>query len=421
MRSHLEWLFRITLLAVLLASMVLWGRGRAIYFLGSDDLILLGRSRDVVSGNWHRLFEAQGPHVIPLFSLVRMYFDLHFPDRYDWMHYVVMAAHLTSTALVFALSKRYLEKEAALCAATLFTWQGLGGEAMFIRSQTTFVLSLPFLLGALHCISRPCAAPTYRWAVGCLVYLLIAVGLHSLAAAAAIPGILLGYYLLGRTGPRNHATDRLAWAACTVPFLLAWAVWLHWGLPSLSEIESGEVRFIKDQFVARLRNAVYGTALLFAYMVRRLQPTPPVLLAAVVGLIALLLLLRNQPAWRWIVSALSLTTGPALLAFLLRTSWSFSNSRYAYQSFLAVAVTAGGALNLVLVATRRWPIVRTGALAILFAVAAPFYYRSQHVRLDQTVAQLVHWHRRRACAKTTGSAGGASLSRFRRLGPQRPG
>ncbi len=384
-----RWIVRTVLLVILAASLLLWEKGRDVYFLGSDDLIFINRSRAIAGGDWGRLLEPQGPHVLPLFALIRLYGDLGFPGRYQSMHHLTIAAHLAAVILLFALSRRYFQTAAtALFAAALFAWQALGGEAFLIRSQSTFVLSLPFLLAGLYLLlSMDHDHPVRSAAGGCLC-LSLAVGLHSLAAVAALPGVILGYHLLGRSREtRRSSSDALAWTACAAPLLIGGAAWIRWGLPALNDEHRAQLPAIRDQLLGRTLDALHGVILHYGYIVRRLEPTRLVLTVAVLGLLALLLALRKEPGGRWIVTILALTVGPLFLSLLLRTQSGFSISRYAYQTFLAVAVAAGAALDLFLAKMKNRPLVAIGVI-LLLAAAAPLYYRSQQERWSRILTSL---------------------------------
>jgi len=384
-RRWLRWF----LFVVLAASLLLWEKGRDVYFLGSDDLIFINRSHAIAGGDWRRLLEPQGPHVLPLFGLIRLYGDLGFPGRYQWMHRLTISAHLVSILLLFVLSRRYFQTGAAsLFAAALFAWQALGGEAFLIRSQSTFVLSLPFLLAGLYLLLSMSTDHPARSAAGGCLCLSVAVGLHSLAAAAALPGVILGYHLLGGSREtRRSSSDALAFAGGAAPFLIGCAAWARWGLPGLNEEHRTQAPAIRDQILGRTADALHGVILHFGYIVRRIEPTPLVLTVAALGLLALLLLLRKEPGGRWIVTTLALTIGPLFLSLLLRTQSGFSISRYAYQTFLAVAVAAGATLDLLLTKSKSRPILASGVL-LLVAAAAPFYYRSQQERLSRILTSL---------------------------------
>ncbi len=75
----------------------------------------------------------------------------------------------------------------ALAVAGLFAWQAAGRVAFMAKAHSTYLISLPFLLGALYCLSRLEGATSPRWAAGVFLCLLLAIGLHSMVATLAIP------------------------------------------------------------------------------------------------------------------------------------------------------------------------------------------------------------------------------------------
>ncbi len=207
---------RVAVLAVAMASAAaLWVPLRRNLAFGTDELELLAVSRRIGAGEWGKLLAPQDVHIFPLYRLARVYFDWRFPLYDPWTYGAAVAAHLASALLLYALSRQWFETAAAaVAAACVFGWYASGGEALVIKTYYTFVWSLPLILGALYTLTRGRA----RWAG---VLLLGAVGLHSMAAALSIPGVLAGYYLLGR----DRRRDRAAWLACGIPFLTAVVLW----------------------------------------------------------------------------------------------------------------------------------------------------------------------------------------------------
>jgi len=360
------------LAAILVATVLLWGPWSNVYFIGPDDVKLVQASAALAAGDWSQLLAPQDVHVLPLFRLLRLWPDTHFPEEFHWLYRLSLLAHLASTGLLFMLSRRWLGASAsALAVAALFGWRTLGGDALLISSQNTYVVSLPFLLGALVCLDRLQRPNRRTWAAACLACLSVAVLLHSLVAAAAIPGVLAAYYLL----LRSKESDRLVWIACGLPLLLAMVLWRLWGLPGLRTSPDSR-HFLAADWGAQFCEALLGTALHFGSHVWRGRPTARVLaaLAAVCGL--LLWRLRDRPAARWVLASFALTAGPAFLIFLVRTSETYSHSRYAYQAFLPIAVVAGAALSLALSWLASRPALQAAVLALLLATA-PLYYLSQ--------------------------------------------
>ena len=379
----LSW--RVACLALLLsATVALWWPSHDDIFMGGDDVLLLRVSHEIAAGQWGVLLTPQSIHVLPLYRLVRLYFDLHFPDRFHWLHAVVLLAHLASVLLLYVLSRRFFASAtAALAVATLFAWHALGAEAFLAKSQSTFVLSLPFLLGGLYCLVR-------RRALAAGLCLTAAVGLHSMGAVAALPGVLLGYYLASRGLDRTR--DPLAWVAAAVPATLGVLLWLGWGL----SIESaGHIPGIPAgagplrETLLRCGLGLQGVLLHFGFLVRRAPPGPAVEAACVAGLAVLLFLLRDRPAWRWVVTALVLAVLPAFATFFLRDPLGYHLSRYSYQGFVPIAVTAGAVLDLALEALALRPAWR-GALCLVLICLAPLYYVTQRnsLRLRQEALRL---------------------------------
>jgi hypothetical protein len=360
-------------LALLLsAAVALWWPSHDDVFMGGDDVLLLRVSHEIGAGHWGELLTPQSIHVLPLYRLVRLYFDLHFPDRFHWFHAVVLLAHLASVLLLYLLSRRFsMSVTAALAVATLFAWHALGAEAFIAKSQSTFVLSLPFLLGGLYCLLQQRAA-----AAG--LCLAAAVGLHSMGAVAALPGVLLGSYLAGR---------KRDWLAVAAPAALGVLLWLGWGM----SIESaGHIPGIPAgagpmcETLLRCVLGLRGMLLHFGFLVRRAPPGLAVEAACVAGLAGLLFLLRGLPAGRWVVTALAMAVLPAFATFFLRDPLGYHLSRYSYQSFVPLAVAAGAILDLAPgVAWRR-------ALGVVLLCLAPLYYVTQRnsLRLRQEALRL---------------------------------
>jgi hypothetical protein len=375
-------------LALLLsAAVALWWPSHDDVFMGGDDVLLLRVSHEIAAGHWGGLLTPQSIHVLPLYRLVRLYFDVHFPDHFQWLHAVVVLAHLASVWLLYVLSRRFFASAAAaLAAATLFAWHALGAEAFIVKSQSTFVLSLPFLLGGLYCLVR-------RREAAAGLCLAAAVGLHSMGAVAALPGVLLGYYLAPRGPDRRRESDSLgAWLAVAAAVVLGVLLWLGWGMT----IESaGHIPGIPAgagplrEILLRCGLGLQGVLLHFGFLVRRAPPGPAAEAACVAGLAALLFLLRRRPAGRWVVTALAMAVPPAFATFFLRDPLGYHLSRYSYQSFVPLAVAAGAALDLALEAVAPRPAWRR-ALCLALICLAPLYYVTQRnsLRLREEALRL---------------------------------
>ncbi len=338
----------VVLAAALGATVALWVPLRRSLAFGTNELELLAVSRQIGAGEWGKLLAPQDVHVFPLYRLARVYGDWRFPLYDPWTYGAAMAAHLASVLLLYALSRQWFETAvAAVAVACVFGWHASGGEALFIKTYYTFVWSLPLILGALYALSRGGAA-------GAGFLLLAAVGLHSMAAALSIPGVLAGYYLLGR----DRRRDRAAWLACGIPFLAAVGLWatlagrgttLGPGLPSLF----GGAR---------------ETLRLFSYLVWLRDPDKWMVAAVVAGLALVVAALRGRAGARWVVTAVLLVAVPVGVGVAIRKK--ARQPRYRYPAGVALAVAAGGAVDAV---SRRWK----GAAVVLLLAAAPVYYWQQ--------------------------------------------
>lgn len=345
---------RAAVLAVAMAaSAAMWvPLGRNLAF-GTDELELLAVSRRIGAGEWGKLLAPQDVHVFPLYRLARVYFDWRFPLYDPWTFGAAVAAHLASALLLYALSRQWFETAAAaVAAAGVFGWHASGGEVLFIKTYYTFVWSLPLTLGALYALTRGRAG----WAG---VLLLGAVGLHSMAAALSIPGVLAGYYLLGR----DRSRDRAAWLACGIPFLTAVALWAALagrgttvapGLPSL---------WVGARETLRL----------FSYLVWLRDPDKWMVAAALTGLALVMTALWGRVGARWVLTAILLVAVPVGVGVAIRKK--ARQPRYRYPAGVALAVAAGGAVDAV---SRRWK----GAAVVLLLAAAPVYYWQQRRHRD---------------------------------------
>ena len=350
--------------AVVLAAVTLWSPAARELHIASDDREQMEVSRDVAGGRWGRLLEFHDQvHLIPLFRLVRLPFDLHFPERFHWMHAVAVAAHLASVVLLYRLSRRYLEEAGALAASALFALNGLGAEALIIKSQNTYVLSLPLVLGALLLLLGGRAAA----AAGALA---AGVGLHAETVLPAIPAVLISYYLL--EGPREKR--RAAWIACGAPLVMGGLAWAALGSPELAAARASH-----SGVAARLWDGVWGAALHYGFLVRHEPPSGWVVAAGALGLAAALAAARNR---RLPAAGLALSALPLVAILMLRGGAGYQTSRYCYQSFVAVALAAGAAVDRA-AATR----FRTAAAALLVALA-PVYYLNQRSILQRKTALL---------------------------------
>src|SRR5712692_4398073 len=137
---------------ILAAAARLWWPTEFLLVIPSDDTQLMTVDREVLAGDWKKLWAPQDVHVFPLFRLIRLYFELHFAGRFRWLQLVVILAHWISVLLLFGLTKQYLRTSGgALVVAGLFAWNALGRVAFFRKADSSYILSLPLILGALYC------------------------------------------------------------------------------------------------------------------------------------------------------------------------------------------------------------------------------------------------------------------------------
>jgi len=383
------------LFAVLAASVRLWWPpSDFLLVMPSDDTQLMAVDRAVLAGYWSRLLTPQDVHVYPLFRLIRLYFELHFLERYAWLQSVAIAAHLASVILLFLLCRRFFHSSwAALLAALLFAWHALGRVAFLRKADEPYILSLPFLLLAVYCLQRLRTSPQPAWAAGCLLCLLAAIGLHSMGAMLAIPGVLLAYYAPRPQGPDAKLGARrcriAAWLACLLPALAGACLWAA-AWPPLARSRPAGHRPIPHNlgdFFTWLLDASRGTLWHFAFLARRTHPTPAAVAIAGIAFAAVLVAVRRQPSFRWILTVAALAIPPVFVTLFVRSSNDYGTSRYFYQSSLLAAVAAAAAFDLLLAALAQRPALRLSAIAIILA-AAPFYFMSQEKLVEKTVREL---------------------------------
>ncbi len=367
------------LLAMVLATAaVLWAPAAGELHLGSDDRQLMAVSRDLAAGRWDRLLDPQLVHVFPLFRLLRLWGDLTFPGGFLWLHAVAVAAHLASVVLLFALCRRFLASAwASLATAALFAWNALGTDAFIIKSQNPYVLVVPFLLGGLLCLLRMSEGGGRRWAVGGGLSLLAAAGFHVTLAIPSIPAVFVAWHLLSARRRR-----RAAWLACAAPWVTAGWLWLD--RAGAGSIWQTEFHSSPWRLLARLGEGLAGTVLHFGFLVRHGQPAWWVMAASTTALALLLWRLRKDRRLSWLVAALLLAALPAWLTLTARGAGAHQLSRYCYQSFLAVAVAVGVAVDLSLTHRGRRRVI----LAALLIAAAPGYYIAESRILEQKTRLL---------------------------------
>jgi hypothetical protein len=139
---------------VLAGAVALQWTGSRELHVGSDDRTMMAASRDLAAGRWDRLLAPQGDHLLPLLRLVRLGFDLRFPDGFYWLHALTLAAHCGSTALLFRLSLPHLGAVGATAAAACFAWNALGAGALVHQVAEPVCLDRAVRFGGL---GRPAA------------------------------------------------------------------------------------------------------------------------------------------------------------------------------------------------------------------------------------------------------------------------
>ena len=361
--------------AVLLAGAMLhWMTAEVIEIL-PDDILLMAGSRSIDSSAGSRkvsyLLAPQHIHVIPLYRLLRLPFDLHFPAWYAGLHALAVGAHLASALILFLLARRCLRSPwAALLTATLFAWSTVGAEGLIWKAASPFVFSWTFLLLAVWCLAHDSDARD-AWAGAGAASLFCAVGMFS-GALFAIPGVLLAVVLLE---PRGK--PRALWA-CSSALIIGAAAWLlvvprSASLKHYWQAGGGHNGSPPAGLLTRLALAARDTVHSFGYQLGvgvRVNPEGHVLALLAAALLALLIL-RRTISIPWLAAALALTLPPLFVIMLIRSEpdvWKIS--RYTYQSYTFWAVTIGAAYDALLRETERLPRWRYAALLAALPMAA---------------------------------------------------
>lgn len=337
-------------MVLLIGARLHWVKADVTQIL-ADDHILMGGSRHLEAGQWRQLWAPQNDHLLPLYRLVRLPFDLHFPAWYKGFHALVVIAHLGSAAVLFFLARRYGRNAwAALVTALLFAWSTVGDQALLWKAAAPFVFSLTFLLLGAWLLTQPTALA----AASAAAALACSVGFFS-GALFALPGIFLMIFLL------EPARRRRALVICLGVALAGAATWIvfvsphvdlaHYGGPGLF------TRLVRA-LVYTLRAYLYQLAMgLRLFSLHDLLALPPAL--AVV-------LLRRHLNVHWNLIPLALTAPLLfLITFIRQDPGVWSVSRYGYQGYVFWAVLFGGVLDAFLRRLEAWPRWRTGLLALL--------------------------------------------------------
>ncbi len=348
----------ILLIVILAVGVRLHWLQSSVIFILPDDIRLISASHEIQAGAWRLLLAPQDIHLLPLYRLLRLPFDAHFPSWYVRFHALTVAAHLSSVVLLYLLARRQLHSPwAALVTTMLFAWSMVGDEAVVWKAATPFVFSWTFLLLALWLLTRP--GPV--WGAAAAGALLCAVGFFS-GALFAIPGVLVAAWLLHLGSVRRAVTVCLgAWLVGS----LAWIffIWTRTDLTHywrFSSATAGPLTRLAWAAGDTLHSYVYQLDLLV-----RLVPEQYAAPLAVLAIFALYLFRReiNAP---WIWSALALTLPPLFVTLLIRRDphiliWRIN--RYQYQSQMLWIAVLGSLFDALLRRLRSQPHWRAALLA----------------------------------------------------------
>ncbi|MBI3666073.1 MAG: hypothetical protein HY236_07590 [Acidobacteria bacterium] len=395
MKGKERLVFNICFAGVLLASLGIFWLHWDVYELQGDDLFLMQVSRRIAAGETAQILAPQHVHWQPLFRLIRLYFDLHFPDKYPGLHAVVVAAHGFSVWLLFLLCRRYWSSPwAALAAAAAFGCSTAGIGAVVWKAASHFVLAWPFVLGAVYCLTRLQGRRAGWWLAGSFLCQLVALGIFT-GAVAVVPGIALAYFLLERPHAKHPGQDSAAggWRDFLVvasgggTIVIGLAAWLLFVLPAIDTRHYFGGLSSSQGRLAVISEGVLNT--IHAYWIqaaRALGTThePSVLWFAIPAAVLITAGWRRLNL-RWIAVAMVLTALPLLLIFGVRRTFEVEYlSRYAYQTFTFWAVIAGSAVEALLLLAEDRPALRTALLAVLLAGGGVFGWEnlraSAHLR-----------------------------------------
>ncbi|MBI3666947.1 MAG: hypothetical protein HY236_12140 [Acidobacteria bacterium] len=364
----------IALAAVLLLGVPIHWVKSAVMEIDPDDVRLMGVSREIDSSAWHKLWTRHEVHFFPLYRLLRLPFDLHFPAWYTRFHALLFAAHLASAALLFLLSRRYLRSPwSALVTSLLFAWSTVGDQALVWKGVAFFALSWTFTLLGTWCLTREGTA----WGVAGGAALLCSLGLFS-GVLLVLPGVLAAVWLL------EPKLRRRAFYACGTVWMGGALAWLILVLPQLDWAHYWKFGSATAGPMLRLWWAITDLLLAYNYQffsgVRLVSERHTALLF--LPLLFLLVLVRRHLAARWIFAALAMTALPLFVMVLVRREpevWKVS--RYAYQAFTFWAVLLGAVLDGILAWLEPWPRRRAVFLALLPIPAALYWWG--HLRVAE--------------------------------------
>jgi hypothetical protein len=326
----------------------------------SDDLVLMGGSQRIHFQGWRHVFEPQHIHLIPLYKLLRLPFDLHFPEWWFGFHALLVGVHLASACALYLISRQYLANPWAAVATLLaFAWAAIGDEALVWKAAAPFALSWMCALWGFWRLTRP------RLGSGVIGagLLLAAVGFFS-GMVFVIPGVLASVALL------EPGRKRRAMVVCLGTLAVGSLTWALLNREDLAHYW----RYGGGQFgvAARLAGATMDSVRAYNYPfwgALRVFPSAPPFLALAAPVLALILL-RRELHWRWIASGLAMTLPLLFVIVLIRADpgvWKIS--RYAYQSFTLWVFVAGAVVDALLRRLQSRPRRRAALLASLPLVA----------------------------------------------------
>lgn len=352
---------------LLIGARLAWVESRVMEIL-PDDVVLMNGSARIAAGSWGQIWAPKDIHFIPLYRLLRLPFDLHFPAWYVRFHAVLLAAHLASAAILYLLARRSLRSPwAALVTAMLFAWSTVGDEALVWKAAAPFALSWTFLLLALYGLTQRGKG----WTAGAAAALLAAVGFFS-GALFVIPGVLLGAWLLG---PPDRDARRRALGVCFGVWLAGSLTWLvlvaaepvlahYWtvGAPGVA---------VLPRLVWAAEDTVHSYAYQFA-VGARLLPERFLFWLLLLPVMALLLL-RRWVQWRWILTFFVMTAPMLFVIVLIRREhdvWKIS--RYCYQGYTFWIAVIGSLFDALLWRLEPQPRWRRALLGISPLLAAGY-------------------------------------------------
>ncbi len=354
-----------------------------------DDVLAMSQSRKIALGDCRLLWAPLEQHWVPLYRLVRLPFDLHFPEWHFGFHALAVAVHLVNAGLLYLLAARYLNSRwGGLAAAVLCAWSRAGEEALIWKISFVYALSWMFVLLSLWCLPRPgrlWAAATGA-AAGC------SVGLFA-GNVLALPGFLITALLA-----ESRAVWRRAAVVCGIAGAAGAAAWLSF---AGSRLPAPGGLFVGDWVGRWLSGFAAGGRALCLHVTMGLTPHPERWAAWIaIGLLVLVLGLRRDLPWRPLAGILGMTMGPLIPIMVVRwTPQVWKISRYAYQAsffwYLLAGAGVAAAARRAAEARRERPAVALFAVlaAALFVGEAAAARRSREAWSAHTVTQWIFWSR----------------------------